>query len=83
MIFRILAAGAISFMMIAAPAMAAESTPVPVASDAPACKTGKPCGDTCIAKDKACHVEKKKKPVCKTGKARGDSCIAKDKTCTK
>lgn len=24
-------------------------------SDAPTCKKGKPCGDTCIDKDKECH----------------------------
>jgi len=24
--------------------------------DAPNCKKGKPCGNTCIAKDKVCHL---------------------------
>jgi hypothetical protein len=31
--------------------------PPPAASHAPQCKTGKACGNTCIAKDKACHVK--------------------------
>ena len=29
----------------------------PPAATAPMCKTGKPCGKTCIAKDKVCHVK--------------------------
>jgi hypothetical protein len=28
---------------------------MPSASQAPVCKTGKPCGKSCIAKDKVCH----------------------------
>jgi hypothetical protein len=27
------------------------------ADAAPVCKTGKPCGKACIAKDKVCHVK--------------------------
>jgi len=54
----------------------------PIATAAPECKTGKLCGDTCIAKDKMCHITK---PVeeCKTGKLCGDTCISKDKICHK
>ena len=48
----------------------------------PECKTGKPCGDSCIAKDKTCHIAAPAKQ-CKTGKLCGDTCISKDKTCTK
>ena len=29
----------------------------PIATAAPECKTGKLCGDTCIAKDKICHKQ--------------------------
>ena len=68
---RIVTAAVVAFALGFAPAVPA----------APQCTTGKPCGDTCIAKDKKCHIPKAK--VCKTGKACGDSCIAKDKTCTK
>ena len=50
-------------------------------ADPPKCTTGKPCGNSCIAKDKECHIPKAKE--CKTGKPCGDTCIAKDKTCTK
>ena len=45
----------------------------------PECKVGKACGDTCIAKDKVCHVKHHKE--CKKGKPCGDTCIAKDKVC--
>ena len=27
------------------------------AAGAPNCKKGKPCGNTCIAKDKVCHIK--------------------------
>ena len=40
--------------------MAAMSVCKPAAapvSDAPNCKKGKPCGKTCIAKDKVCHIK--------------------------
>jgi hypothetical protein len=52
------------------------------ATAAPQCKTGVPCGNTCIAKGKTCHI----KPAalqCKTGIPCGNSCIAKGKKCTK
>lgn len=29
----------------------------PAAAAAPNCKKGKPCGKTCIAKDKVCHIK--------------------------
>jgi hypothetical protein len=35
-------------------APAAAATP---AKAAPNCKKGKPCGNTCIAKDKECHIK--------------------------
>ncbi|MDB5407093.1 MAG: hypothetical protein JWL84_2005 [Rhodospirillales bacterium] len=53
-----------------------------VANAAPECKTGKLCGDTCIAKDKMCHLSKPAKE-CNTGKLCGNSCISKDKICNK
>jgi hypothetical protein len=62
-------------------ALALSLTFTMASSAAPTCKTGKPCGDTCIAKDKECHTPKAKE--CKTGKPCGDTCIAKDKQCTK
>jgi hypothetical protein len=41
------------------PAPAGMMTPAPgvrsTIVDAPKCKTGKPCGNSCIAKDKVCH----------------------------
>ena len=51
------------------------------AGAAPTCKSGVPCGNTCIAKGKVCHVTPPKPPVCKTGKPCGNTCIAKDKVC--
>ena len=56
------------------------SAPLPVQA-APNCKTGKPCGDTCIAQDKECHIPPPTQ--CKTGKPCGNSCIAQDKECHK
>ncbi|GGF00604.1 hypothetical protein GCM10011611_02750 [Aliidongia dinghuensis] len=55
----------------------------PAAYAAPNCTTGKPCGDTCIAKDKTCNIAPKPAKECKTGKLCGDTCIAKDKVCKK
>ena len=49
------------------------------AQAAPTCKTGKPCGDTCISADKECHIPAAKQ--CKTGKPCGNTCISKDKEC--
>jgi hypothetical protein len=54
-----------------------------VADTAPKCTTGKPCGDTCIPKDKECHATAASAKKCTTGKPCGDTCIPKDKTCTK
>jgi hypothetical protein len=54
----------------------------PIASAVPECKTGKACGDTCIAKDRICHIPKPAKE-CKIGKLCGDSCISKEKVCHK
>ena len=45
------------------------------------CKNGKPCGNSCIAKDKVCASETKTAKNCKKGKACGDTCIPKDKEC--
>jgi hypothetical protein len=44
----------------AAPGTAASAAATPAAATAasggaPHCKTGKPCGNSCIAKDKVCH----------------------------
>jgi hypothetical protein len=55
---------------------------MPVAYAAPECKSGKACGESCIAKDKICHIPKPAKE-CKTGKLCGDSCISKEKVCHK
>ena len=52
-----------------------------MATAAPSCKNGVPCGNTCIAKGKTCHITPPKPPVCKTGKPCGNTCIAKDKVC--
>lgn len=56
---------------------------VHAASAAPNCKTGIPCGDTCIAQGKECHIAPPPAKQCKTGKPCGDSCIAADKVCHK
>ena len=63
-------------MILAAIAALAFSTS---ATAAPNCKTGVPCGNTCIAKGKVCHQPKP--PVCDKGKPCGNTCIAKDKVC--
>lgn len=47
------------------------------------CKTGKPCGNACIAKDKTCASDAPAAKKCKTGKACGNACISKDAVCTK
>jgi len=52
------------------------------------CKTGKPCGDSCIAetdtctKDSGCACSREGCcKVCTTGKPCGDTCIADTDTC--
>lgn len=45
------------------------------------CKNGKPCGNSCIAKDKVCASDSSTAKNCKKGKACGDTCIPKDKEC--
>jgi len=57
------------------------------------CKHGKPCGDTCISKDKTCYVGKgcacgvstasKCCRTCKKGKPCGNSCISRKHQCHK
>ncbi len=49
---------------------------------APNCKTGVPCGNTCIAKGKVCHVTPPK-PDCKKGKLCGNTCIKATDVCHK
>lgn len=49
----------------------------------PTCTKGKPCGDSCIAQDKECHIAPKPAKQCTKGKLCGDTCIAQDKVCTK
>jgi hypothetical protein len=50
-----------------------------VANAAPSCKTGVPCGNSCIAKGKTCHISAA--PQCKTGKPCGKTCIKKSDQC--
>ncbi len=46
------------------------------------CTSGKPCGDSCIAWDKECHVEgDNSSPQCVNGYLCGNTCIAWDKQC--
>lgn len=46
------------------------------------CTEGKPCGDSCIALDKQCHVEgDNSSPQCVNGYLCGNTCIAWDKQC--
>jgi hypothetical protein len=47
---------------------------------APHCTTGVPCGNTCIAKGKVCHVPPPA-PHCTTGVPCGNTCIPKGKVC--
>lgn len=53
------------------------------AEAAKTCKTGKLCGNSCIAADKECHAAAAPAKTCKTGKLCGNTCIAATKTCTK
>ena len=71
---KILSIAALAFVMTAA---------LSTAEAAPNCTKGKPCGDTCIAQDKECHITPPAAKVCKTGKPCGNSCIAQDKECHK
>lgn len=50
---------------------------------APHCVKGTPCGNTCIAAGKVCHMSPAPAPHCSKGKACGNSCIAKEKVCHK
>jgi hypothetical protein len=38
-----------------APVRKAAPTPTPAVKRKPKCKKGKPCGNSCIARDKVCH----------------------------
>ena len=78
-------AGLIVFNPLVGHAASPSTTDTPAAAadtgtDGPKCKTGKPCGNTCIAKDKVCHKDAKPKN-CKKGKPCGNTCISKDKEC--
>jgi hypothetical protein len=66
----------------------------PMSPRVPRCRIGKPCGDSCISRDKTCRVGSgsssysgessysgSSRPNCTTGKRCGDSCISRDKTC--
>jgi hypothetical protein len=50
---------------------------------APNCTKGKPCGNSCIAQDKECHIPAAPAKQCTTGQLCGNTCISKDKKCTK
>jgi hypothetical protein len=57
------------------------AAPLTANAATPNCTNGVPCGNTCIAKGKTCHI----KPAglqCKTGVPCGKTCIAKGKKCT-
>ncbi len=69
---KILSTAALIFILTAA---------LSTAEAAPNCKTGKPCGNSCIAQDKECHIAPPAAKVCKTGKPCGNTCIAQDKVC--
>lgn len=49
------------FVKCPPPAVATNSSPAPAAAaaaaGAPKCKVGKPCGKTCIAKNKVCTIK--------------------------
>jgi hypothetical protein len=53
------------------------------ANAAPQCKTGVPCGNTCIAKGKVCHVTPPAPPKCVKGKLCGSTCIKATDVCHK
>lgn len=52
---KILSVAALAFIMTAA---------LSAAEAAPNCKTGKPCGNSCIAQDKECHIAPPAAKVC-------------------
>lgn len=49
------------------------------------CVLGKPCGNTCIKKDRTCYVDPltntPKLPICNCGKPCGKTCINKNRRC--
>jgi hypothetical protein len=54
------------------------------AASSPHCSANsQPCGNTCIAKGKVCHITPPQHPVCKPGVSKpcGQTCIALNKTC--
>jgi hypothetical protein len=67
-------------IVIAAVAALAFAT---TASAAPHCTKGVPCGDSCIAAGKVCHIAPPPAPNCKPGKSKpcGHTCIALNKVC--
>jgi len=47
------------------------------------CKSGVPCGSSCIAKGQVCHVTRKGGPNCRGGRTKpcGRTCIPVGRTC--
>jgi len=47
------------------------------------CKSGIPCGNSCIAKGQTCHVQRQTGPTCKAGRTKpcGRTCIPMNRTC--
>lgn len=68
---------ALAVLALASTAQAASG--VGAGRDGPRCTRGVPCGNTCIAKGKTCHVSTA--PQCSTGVPCGKTCIAKEKVC--
>jgi hypothetical protein len=63
-------------------ASAAQAAGAPGAGRAPHCTTGVPCGNTCIAKGKTCHITPAVGPHCSANsQVCGHTCIAKGKVC--
>jgi hypothetical protein len=68
---------ALAVVLFCAPVLLASGS-----AEAKKCKTGKPCGDACIAKDEVCKIEKKNTKgqfcssddQCKSGKCEKKHC---------
>lgn len=73
-----------SFLIVlSALAIVSTANAQPPANPGITCKSGIPCGNTCIAKGQVCHVRRQSGPTCRSGRTKpcGLTCIPIRNTC--
>lgn len=64
-------------------ALAGAANAGPPANPGVQCKSGIPCGNTCIAKGQTCRIQRQSGPTCRPGRTKpcGRTCIPVRNTC--